>query len=179
MSIEDDAVVAVTLAADKIYDDLWVLLSSIGYKDCAEDVATLQGNAQKQLDRIRATGSDESCDDALSLTFIFLSFVAGYLKDGEIKPAITGLAMAARMLGQCEAQAGSRSPGSVLAQIRHTENRELADDVRSFWRENIDPNLSAQKAANEIMRANLVPLSHKKIAEIVSRLRTEEGLRKK
>ena len=178
MSIDDDVVSAVTMAADQVYDHLWELLKRIGYKDCAEDVAILQKAAQEQFDLMRASGSVEACNDALSATFIFLSLVASYLKDGEIKPAIDCLAMASRMLGQCEAQEGMQSPASVLAGMRHAENHAIKNDVRRFWRENIDPNLSAQKAANEVLRANLVPLSHKKIAEIISALRREEGLRR-
>lgn len=55
---------------------------------------------------------------------------------------------------------------SVLGKLRHAENYALADEALKFWRENIDPNLSAAKAANELVR--VVPLSHKKLAEVVS-----------
>ena len=67
---------------------------------------------------------------------------------------------------------------SELAKRRHAENYALADYVRTYWRQNIDPALSAQKAAEEIIRARIVPLSHKKIAEIVSALRRAEAKRK-
>lgn len=55
---------------------------------------------------------------------------------------------------------------SGMAKARHSENYAMADDAITYWRQNIDPCLSASKAANELMR--VVPLSHKKLAEIVS-----------
>lgn len=68
-------------------------------------------------------------------------------------------------------------PAVALAYLSHREHREMADYVTQYWYEHIDPKLSAQKAAELIVKANLVTLSHKKIADIVSRLRKEEGLR--
>ena len=53
-----------------------------------------------------------------------------------------------------------------MARLRHSENYALAEDALAYWRENIDPSLSAQKAASKLER--VVPLSHKKLAEIVS-----------
>ena len=71
------------------------------------------------------------------------------------------------------------NPASAMARRRHRENYALADDAIKYWRDNISPDLSAQKAATELTR--VVPLSHKKLAEIVSteknkasRLRTTE-----
>ena len=61
---------------------------------------------------------------------------------------------------------GGSDPAKKLATLRHAENYELANDAVRYWRENIDPTLSAAKAANELMK--VVPLSHKKLAEIVS-----------
>ncbi|MFN5745555.1 MAG: hypothetical protein ACK443_05645 [Methylococcaceae bacterium] len=68
-------------------------------------------------------------------------------------------------------------PAVTMAYLSHREHREMADYVTQYWYENIEPKLSAQKAADMIVKANLVTLSHKKIAEIISRLRKEEGLR--
>ena len=70
------------------------------------------------------------------------------------------------------------NPASVLAKRRHAENYALTEYVRSYWRKNIDPALSAQKAAEEIFRSNVVQLSHRKIAEIISALRRTEPKRK-
>jgi hypothetical protein len=70
-----------------------------------------------------------------------------------------------------------KSHAAIMARQRHAENYALADYVRMYWKENVDPALSAQKAAEEIIRANVVPLSHKKIAEIISALRKREAKR--
>lgn len=58
------------------------------------------------------------------------------------------------------------NPAAALAKKRHAENYALVDDALKYWREKIDPTLSAAKAANELVR--VVPLSHKKLAEVVS-----------
>ena len=60
----------------------------------------------------------------------------------------------------------SAAAASQMAKRRHAENYALANDAVKYWQENIDPKLSAQTAANELLR--VVPLSHKKLAEIVS-----------
>ncbi|MGZ0008647.1 hypothetical protein [Burkholderia glumae] len=66
------------------------------------------------------------------------------------------------------AKSGStQNPASQLARLRHAENRTLIKDAVKHWRESIDPTLSAQKAATELTK--IVPLSHKKLAEIVSK----------
>ena len=75
-------------------------------------------------------------------------------------------------------EASNRNPAAEMAKRRHAEHYALADDVRSYWRKNIDPALSAQKAAEEIIRSNVVLLSHRKIAEIISALRRTEPKRK-
>lgn len=81
---------------------------------------------------------------------------------------------------QSASQNGSiKQAASALAKKRHAENYALQEDVKKHWRENIDPTLSAQKAADEVVRAKVVPLSHKKIAEIISRERKAEADRKK
>jgi hypothetical protein len=55
---------------------------------------------------------------------------------------------------------------SCMAKRRHAENYAMSKDALKYWREKIDPNISASKAANELLR--VVPLSHKKLAEIVA-----------
>lgn len=67
---------------------------------------------------------------------------------------------------------------SALAKLRHREHYDMAEMVREYWRTSIDHDLSAQKAADEVIKANLVNLSHKKIAEIISALRREGAERK-
>lgn len=58
------------------------------------------------------------------------------------------------------------NPAVEMAKKRHAENRALVGDALKYWREKIDPAVSASKAANELVR--VVPLSHKKLAEIVA-----------
>lgn len=55
---------------------------------------------------------------------------------------------------------------SALAKIRHAENYALADYAVEYWRKNIDPKLSASKAANKL--TDVVNLSHKRLAEVIS-----------
>jgi hypothetical protein len=58
------------------------------------------------------------------------------------------------------------NPAAEMAKRRHKENYALVAEAIKYWQKNIDPTLSAQKAANELIK--VVPLSHKKLAEIVS-----------
>jgi hypothetical protein len=60
----------------------------------------------------------------------------------------------------------SSEAASHMAKKRHAENYAMAEEALRYWQKNIDPKLSAQSAANELLR--VVPLSHKKLAEIVS-----------
>lgn len=67
---------------------------------------------------------------------------------------------------------------SDLAKKRHISTYAEREKVEEFWKEKIDPILSAQKAASKIELAGITELSHKKIAEIISALRRKEGVRK-
>ena len=60
----------------------------------------------------------------------------------------------------------AKGHAAAMAKMRHAENYLLIDYALKYWRENIDSNLSAQKAATELTK--VVSLSHKKLAEIVS-----------
>jgi len=60
----------------------------------------------------------------------------------------------------------NENPAAAMARLRHAEHYALVEEALAHWRSNIDPNLSAQKAATLLER--VVPLSHKKLAEIVS-----------
>jgi hypothetical protein len=60
----------------------------------------------------------------------------------------------------------SVNPAVELAKKRHTENYAMIGNVVKYWHENIDKNLSASKAADELLK--VVPLSHKKLAEVVA-----------
>ncbi len=60
----------------------------------------------------------------------------------------------------------TRNPAAELARRRHAENYAMVDDALKYWREKIDPAISASKAANELVR--VVPLSHKKLAQVIA-----------
>ncbi|WP_155635492.1 hypothetical protein [Burkholderia cepacia] len=60
-----------------------------------------------------------------------------------------------------------KNPAAEMANLRHAESRAMIRDAVKHWREKIDPSMSAQRAATELTR--IVPLSHKKLAEIVSK----------
>ena len=49
--------------------------------------------------------------------------------------------------------------------MRHAETRSMREDAIDYWRKNIDPQLSAPKAANKLIK--IVPLSHRKLEEII------------
>lgn len=59
-----------------------------------------------------------------------------------------------------------KNPAAEMAKKRHAENKTLVEEAIEHWQKNIDPTLSAQKAATELQK--IVPLSHKKLAEVVS-----------
>ncbi len=59
------------------------------------------------------------------------------------------------------------NPAAMLARKRHAENYALIAEAAKYYRENIDPSMSAQKAASVLEK--VVPLGHKKLAEVVSR----------
>ncbi|MDR1647774.1 MAG: hypothetical protein LBR88_07055 [Zoogloeaceae bacterium] len=61
---------------------------------------------------------------------------------------------------------GDENPAVAMATLRHVEHNALKADAIKYWRENIDPNLSAEKAAN--MLTKVVPLSHKVLAAAVA-----------
>ena len=128
-------------------------------------------------------------------TGLALAFMCASLVGRETDPnkAVRALAVAAEVLGMQSVTGGIRILGkegpidleklgaigesllhgvlakghaSAMAKMRHAEDYALADDARKFWRENISPDLSAQKAATELEK--VVCLSHKKLAELVS-----------
>lgn len=135
-------------------------------------------------------------DDGMALGFV----VSGLAESEMVEPAeaLNHLITAAEHLGMLREQATIRNlidatdrlksrsisnPAAELAKKRHAETYALAKEAIEHWRENIPADLSAQKAANELVK--VVPLSHKKLAEYVSAekkkvsaLRTAEPERK-
>jgi hypothetical protein len=72
----------------------------------------------------------------------------------------------------------SNKPGAALAWLRHQRTREEITKIEDYWIKNVDHKISAQKAADKILMSNITDLSHKKVAEVISRLRKREALRK-
>jgi hypothetical protein len=65
------------------------------------------------------------------------------------------------------------NPAVSMANRRHEETRALKKEVIKYWKENIDPHLTAQKAANKLL--DVFSLSHKTLAEYISEgKKTEE-----
>lgn len=58
------------------------------------------------------------------------------------------------------------NPAAALAKLRHAETYSMREEALKYWRDNIDPALPAAKAANALLA--VVPMSHKKLAELVS-----------
>lgn len=58
------------------------------------------------------------------------------------------------------------NPAVLMAKKRHAENYAMTAEALNYWRENIDPTLSAEKAADHLLK--VVPLSHKKLAQLVA-----------
>ena len=81
-----------------------------------------------------------------------------YAAEAQYWAGILRAAWAAKMRGT--------KPAVELAKRRHAENYALIEDALKYWHENIDPTISASKAANELVR--VVPLSHKKLAEVIA-----------
>jgi hypothetical protein len=59
------------------------------------------------------------------------------------------------------------NPASAMAIKRHSEDYALKEDAIRFWRENINPKLSNEKAATELRR--VVPVSHQTLARWVGK----------
>jgi hypothetical protein len=61
---------------------------------------------------------------------------------------------------------GAQNSASNMARLRHAEHYAMKNDALDYWRQNIDPDLSAEKAADQLIR--VVHLSHKVLAELIS-----------
>lgn len=74
-----------------------------------------------------------------------------------------------------------QSPSEIMsaigkrgATVRHRDTRMEREFVKKYWRENIDPTLTNEKAAEKMQAANVVKLSTRKLAEIVSEAKREQ-----
>lgn len=111
------------------------------------------------------------------LRLLSLAFYAATEIDGledDIDELVSVLCFGNWAIGALEGTLGNErndvvlenNAASFLAHKRHSENRQLSSEAIEYWRNNIDPKLSASKAANELLK--VVPLSHKKLAELVA-----------
>lgn len=58
------------------------------------------------------------------------------------------------------------NPATRLANKRHKEHYAMIEQAKEYWRKNINPTISASKAADRLQK--VVPLSHKKLAEVIA-----------
>lgn len=90
-------------------------------------------------------------------TFFYLQWLSGRLYQG--------LNLMEQLSAWAQKISSSKASRS-LAKRRHFETYQLRQEVVDYWNTNIDPKLSAQKAADLLI--TIFPLSHKKMAEYIS-----------
>ncbi|WP_348944006.1 hypothetical protein ABHF33_10960 [Chitinibacter sp. FCG-7] len=62
-------------------------------------------------------------------------------------------------------RSSQRNAGAELARLRHKETDEMLIQAAEYWRDNMDQELSAPKAANILI--GIVPLSHDRLKRLV------------
>lgn len=134
------------------------------------------GHGAKTYEGLPNKDWEEACWEFRIFAVAFMGMFEFPLYKSDPDALITSLCLSNWAVGFLEGIPGagddlgalnSRLAASSLARLRHAENRALINDAVKHWRENIDPKLSAQKAATELIK--IVPLSHKKLAEIISK----------
>jgi hypothetical protein len=172
--------------ADWLQSEIWILLAE------KRGIARTEENCERfrsiwamvMNETAKSLGLDESLltdctpvENVLALEAIFaLAIVstahaerAAAKEDAEaldllvVAAETTGIVRGLLTMSDREAE---KSAGAILARMRHKENRDLKAFAISYWRDNIDPNLSAAKAADKLV--GVVNLSHKKLAEIIA-----------
>ena len=80
------------------------------------------------------------------------------------------LATANYVLGAAETVAGRDAINSLLRSVwakkRHEETYAMREEIISYWKMNIDPKKSNEKAATDLKK--IFPMSHRKLAEYVA-----------
>jgi hypothetical protein len=128
-----------------------VLLSQTKLKQFPEDSALLNAMGMVWfIDAAKLRGVDES----MAMNFFFEASDALSIAGGLI------------MWDSSALEHSDSNPAVEMAKKRHAENYGLRAEAIKYWKENIDPNLSAEKAADKLI--GIVPLSHKKLAEVVA-----------
>lgn len=124
-------------------------------------------------------------EDLMSAQGLIWFFKAAELQQAGRQEAIDALFEAAEICGNAlgcfmwaggvesvNEEAGNSNPAVLLAKQRHAENYALAQEAIKYWKQNIDPTLSNQKAATELTK--VVPLSHKTLAGLVGKAKRGE-----
>lgn len=155
-------------STEEIRESLWRVLEDNGYKKDV-DFERLRADASAALEASFSTTEMKPHFAA----WIMLGLATVSFNCNDMPNAIRSLSQGSRLLGFCEAAALARNPAAELAKRRHAENYALVDEAIRYWREHIDQSLSAAKAADELIR--VVPLSHKKLAEVVAAERKRQS----
>lgn len=148
-------------STEEIRESLWRILEDKGYKKDV-DFERLRADTSANLEASISTNQIESHFAVL----IMLGLATASFNANDFQNAIRSLSSASRILGLCEGALLAQNPAVEMAKLRHAENYAMTDEAIKYWRDNIDPSMSASKAANELIR--IVPLSHKKLAEVVA-----------
>lgn len=129
-------------------------------------------NGDKHIDELMSDVESESRFALLHVMNAVVAFSVQAMKaenDGRHNDAWTYVVDAKYWSGILTAAWADKTcsnPASEMARIRHAETYALREEALNYWRERIDRNLSAAKAANELLK--VVPLSHKKLAELIA-----------
>jgi len=133
-------------------------------RSASEAAEALQKLAKKSMTKRRLLAS-------VALGRVYLRNVIRLAEDGDLVGAISALAAAAMTSGaiqvaksEIEAKA---APGKSSSAKRKETYEKRASDALAQWRAEIPLSLSAEQAA-EKLRAMGIPLSHDKLARIVS-----------
>lgn len=141
------------------------------HKICADASNEPEGTADKIVDEIN---SDQKKYKLVSIMNAVVAFSMQALKadnEGRRDTAWVYSAKAQHWAGLLTGLYWSDNAAS-LATKRHKRHRELSEEAIRYWRDNIDPKLSAAKAAEKLI--GIVPLSHKKLAELIATERKKQ-----
>lgn len=174
--------------ANRIEDDLWIIASEHYGLGRTEESAHQLSDCLDNLIFASAREHGITVSEAHEISYsppVGMAGLALSLSMADLaaqKRSAAYLAIASEGLGILRALKADANipiaPAAALAHLRHEKTRATTKVVEDFWRRNIDHALSAQKAA-EILYDESIGFGFKKNAEIVSRLRKKEVLRKK
>ena len=176
---------------DRIEDGLWLFAKEqYGLERTNETLARIQLTISRVIGRTAKPESaselsEEEVAHGLAIAFLAIGSARLYENDHEkIIGALSAASEAAatvkitavqiRMYEELFSQINNpdlmkKTAATQLAKLRHAESRLFKEYAVEYWRENIDPNLSASKAAGEIFTKRIVNLSYKTIAEVIAK----------